>query len=82
LEELDKMTIYCKGHCVDPESKYEPKKLVRDAGNKGYKRCSKCCIYIKYVGTRCPCCAVMLKISPRNSKARQQLRERKEVARY
>jgi len=76
------MTIYCKGHCIAPESNYEPKKYVRDAGNKGYKRCSKCCVYIKHEGARCPCCTVTLKVSPRNSKSRQQLRERQEVARY
>ncbi len=60
--------LICKGKCV---IKYETKKTVANARENGYKRCSKCLVFMKYKGTYCPCCGVRLKNSPRNNKSRK-----------
>ncbi|MBS1268991.1 MAG: hypothetical protein MAG458_01727 [Nitrosopumilus sp.] len=36
------------------------------------KRCTKCCVYMKYEGVFCPCCNIRLRSKPRSSKARQK----------
>jgi rRNA maturation endonuclease Nob1 len=66
--------LVCKGQC---HLKYTTRKTVVHASEKGYKRCSKCLVFIKYEGVWCPCCGVKLKISPRNNKSRQVFREMK-----
>ena len=60
--------LICKGKCI---IKYETKKTVVNARENGYKRCSKCLVFMKYEGTYCPCCGVRLKNSPRNNKSRK-----------
>lgn len=60
--------LVCKGQCI---VKYETKKTVAKARENGYKRCSKCLVFIKYEGIYCPCCGVRLKNSPRNNKSRK-----------
>jgi len=60
--------LICKGKCI---IKYEIKKTVANARENGYKRCSKCLVFMKYEGTYCPCCGVRLKNSPRNNKSRK-----------
>ena len=69
----------CNGICARD---YETKKLVRGVHKTDYKRCSKCCLFLKYAGIHCPCCGVRLKVSPRNSTARKMNREMREVVRY
>ncbi|GEM_PF-340611 len=57
----------CKGLC----EKYKAKKgygLFRYAF--GQKRCQICQIFIRYGGTRCPCCGYKLRASPRQTKYR------------
>jgi len=60
--------LICKGKCI---IKYETKKTVANARENGYKRCSKCLVFMKYEGTYCPCCGVRLKNSTRNNKSRK-----------
>ena len=69
------MPQICKNLCSNGE--YEHKKLVRGDLKREYKRCSKCCIFLKYEGVFCPCCGVRLKYSPRNNCARKRYYERK-----
>ena len=52
------MTWNCKGVCLHPQ--YVHKKLVRNITQTPYKKCSTCCIFIKYDGIFCPCCGVRL----------------------
>jgi hypothetical protein len=54
---------------------YEPKKTVRGAAEKGYRRCSNCEVFLKYQGVYCPCCSNRMKVTPNNNKARQKVRE-------
>jgi hypothetical protein len=55
--------------------KYEAKKIVRGVGKEGYRRCSKCELFLKYDGIYCPCCSCRMKVSFRNNKARQKSRD-------
>jgi rRNA maturation endonuclease Nob1 len=32
----------------------------------GFKRCTECNLFIKYEGTRCPCCSHVLRTKSRN----------------
>jgi len=66
--------LCCKGSCIQ-KNKFIVKKVVRGEKN-GFKRCSKCSIYIKWEGNHCPCCGVKLKTTPTNNKARKAHRER------
>ena len=65
--------LVCKGRCqLMPHKKH-----VSHAAEKGYKRCSKCLVFIQWEGVFCPCCGQRLKMSPRNNKSRQSYREMK-----
>jgi hypothetical protein len=55
--------------------KYEAKKIVRGADRDGYRRCSKCELFLKYDGIFCPCCSCRMKVSFRNNKSRQKNRD-------
>ena len=66
--------LSCKGQC---QLKYTTKKTIANAKENGYKRCSKCLVFIKYEGVYCPCCGVRLKTSPRNNKSRKVYQELK-----
>jgi hypothetical protein len=37
----------------------------------GYKRCTECGIYMKYVGNRCPCCGCVLRTKGRKYKRKR-----------
>ena len=63
-------TWICKGVCTNSE--YETKKTVRGKLREDYRRCSICCVFLKYEGIYCPCCGVRLKVSPRNNCARKR----------
>ena len=63
-------TWICKGVCTNSE--YETKKTVRGKLREEYRRCSVCCVFLKYQGIYCPCCGVRLKVSPRNNCARKR----------
>ena len=56
---------------------YEPKKRVTNAGEKGYRRCSNCEVYLKYQGIFCPCCSNRMKVSPNNNKSRKKVSEKR-----
>ena len=64
------MTLVCKNICMHPE--YAHKKIVRDLANTPYKKCSKCCVFIKYDGIWCPCCGVKLSKRAKNTIARRR----------
>ncbi|AFU60243.1 hypothetical protein Ngar_c33280 [Candidatus Nitrososphaera gargensis Ga9.2] len=36
---------------------------------QGYKRCQVCDLFIKWSGTRCPCCQRTLRTKPHNKEA-------------
>ena len=63
-------TWICKGVCIN--SQYETKKTVCGKLREEYRRCSVCCVFLKYQGIYCPCCGVRLKHSPRNNYARKR----------
>ena len=52
----------CKQVC----EKYK-KKSRYDSDDSKY--CSKCTIFIKWDGIRCPCCSIILKQKPRTSRS-------------
>ena len=60
---------------------YKPKKTVRGAAEKGYRRCSNCEVFLKYQGVYCPCCSNRMKVTPNNNKARQKVREKRLISR-
>ena len=64
------MTLICKNICLHPE--YAHKKLVRNITKTPYKKCSKCCLFIKYDGVWCPCCGVKLSNRANNTIARRR----------
>ena len=43
----------------------------------GQKRCQVCQIFIDWVGIFCPCCGYKLRVTPRNKKLKQTLRNLK-----
>ena len=64
------MALICKNTCLDPI--YEHMKTVRHIAETDYKKCSKCCVFIKWEGIFCPCCGVRLSNRAKNNKARQR----------
>ena len=64
------MTLICKNTCLEPI--YEHKKMVRNITKTDYKKCSKCCVCLKYEGLFCPCCGIRLSNRAKNNKARQR----------
>jgi len=60
----------CKNTCINPI--YEHKKVVRDITKTDYKKCSKCCVCLKYEGLFCPCCGQRLSNKAKNNKSRQR----------
>ena len=58
------MAFTCKSICLKTE--YDHKKTVKNIKNTPYKKCSNCCVCIKYEGISCPCCSIRL--SNRNLK--------------
>ena len=43
------------------------------------KRCSRCEVFIRYEGIRCPCCNMMLKYTVRDRKSIKTKRELKRI---
>jgi|LWDU01.1.fsa_nt_gi rRNA maturation endonuclease Nob1 len=64
------MSLTCKGVCFNPEYAY--KKTIRNITKTPYKKCSKCCLFIKYEGVFCPCCGVKLSNRAANNKSRKK----------
>lgn len=60
----------CKGRCI----KYKATKSSYEGHYEiGHKRCSGCEIFIKWQGTFCPCCGIILRTRPKSTVGRQQL---------
>ena len=74
--------ITCRGKC----DQYKVCR-VNTRGFRGYylagnKRCSVCCLYIRWEGNRCPCCNYPLRLNTRSSRAKRaqkRMRERIDV---
>ena len=57
--EGDQEDMSCKDKCRN----YDPQALGKYAD--GFKRCSVCEVFLKFEGRYCPCCGVMLRVSPK-----------------
>lgn len=67
----------CKGICDRYIFQRSSNSLVYAMGGK---RCSHCCIYIKWDGIYCPCCGIKLRVrSQRGKKARARIKAKKKV---
>lgn len=60
----------CKGICSNFLAKNLDLKIY-GRYKSGHKRCSFCEVYIIWSGDRCPCCKIILRLKPRNTKARR-----------
>ena len=69
------MANSCKGKC----SIYRANKTYNGHYFLGHKRCQICEIFIKWDGTRCPCCSSMLRTKPHKKRDKQKMKE-KEIA--
>jgi hypothetical protein len=68
------MVNVCKGICVKYKAiGYEG----RHRYEKGQKMCAVCTEFLEYPGTRCPCCSVVLRCTPRGNKARKEIHEKR-----
>ena len=58
----------CKGVC----SRYKADKPIGTTNrySEGQKRCNRCDIFTTWEGVRCPCCGMVLRTRPRNSRHR------------
>lgn len=61
----------CKGICI------HHKALSRYTF--GHKRCRSCDLFVKWEGSRCPCCGFKLRATPRNFRLSAKLREQRAV---
>ncbi len=60
----------CKGIC----SRYKAAGYKgRYRYENGQKLCPVCAEFLSYLGVRCPCCSVKLRITPRANKARKEI---------
>lgn len=71
---INKTMNVCKGICVRFKAiGYKGKHRYE----KGQKLCSICASFLDYSGTRCPCCMVKLRITPRENRARKKIHEKR-----
>lgn len=61
----------CKSQCEKYKANMS-RGLLRYAA--GQKQCSICEIFIWWEGTKCPCCSAQLRINPRKSSSKTNLR--------
>lgn len=68
---VSKNSMSCIGIC----KKYIAKKESPSSGRyeSGHKRCSTCEIFVKWDGSNCPCCGMILRTKPRGTLSRQRL---------
>ena len=52
----------CKGLCLRIKAKRHPK----DGWYEHNSRCTHCAVFIKFVGSNCPCCGFRLRYKARN----------------
>jgi hypothetical protein len=45
----------------------------------GHKRCRSCDLFLKWEGSRCPCCGFKLRTTPRNFRLNAKLREQRAI---
>lgn len=70
LEQFQKLIMGCNGIC----NRYKAKKpLMQSRYASGQKKCSVCDIFVKWDGTNCPCCGMVLRTNPRGTQDRQRL---------
>ena len=58
----------CKGICI----RYKAiKNGAKHRYKNGQKRCSVCCLFIKWEGIKCPCCKTTLRLVAKQSATRK-----------
>ena len=62
----------CKGKC----SIYRANKTTKGHYFLGHKRCQICDIFVKWDGSRCPCCSTKLRIKPHNKIGKEKFKEK------
>ena len=67
LMEMQKLAFRCKGFCEDYRGSKMPNG-IRYAN--GQKRCTLCGLFLDTTNTRCPCCSVMLRTKPRETRGK------------
>jgi len=60
----------CRGRCLQYKAVDRINNSHYQAGNK---RCSRCMVFIKYFGVRCPCCNGRLRSHPKRRDAAREL---------
>lgn len=66
--EENKLTCFCKGVC----NRYKGERSEQHKFYlSGKKRCSICCIFLKWEGNRCPCCGALLRSRPECKRFRE-----------
>jgi hypothetical protein len=61
----------CKDICIHHRAQKRSNRLSRYLN--GQKRCQVCQLYLKWDGTRCPCCSTKLRINPRGLKYKTKM---------
>ena len=60
----------CNGIC----KKYKAKKQSHESYYElGFKRCSTCEIFVKWDGSSCPCCGIILRTKPKGTQGRHRM---------
>ena len=69
--EFSKLGNFCKGICKF----YKAHKNEQSKGyySEGYRRCMECEMFLKWTGTKCPCCGRILRMRPHNNQCKSKL---------
>ncbi|HKX80941.1 MAG TPA: hypothetical protein VJL54_01670 [Nitrososphaera sp.] len=61
----------CRGICT----KYKASRQERGGhyGN-GHKRCNECELFLSWPGAKCPCCKLVLRTRPHNTRLKARMR--------
>lgn len=65
--------LSCKGECKTTFKRSLGKTIFHYTD--GQKRCSVCGVYIRWIGSKCPCCNAVLHVRPRHSRAKEKYYE-------
>ena len=65
--------MYCRGICSEYEDR-TPKPYQHDL-----KRCTTCAVYMKWDGSKCPCCHLLLRTKSRTGIHKEKLAIKKRV---
>ena len=65
--------LSCKGECKTTVKQSIGKTIFRYMN--GQKRCGVCSVYLRWAGSKCPCCSAVLHVRPRHSRAKEKYYE-------